>query len=624
MQADRQIRQISVLTSAQSLSSITNVLPSMQADRQFPVLTNAQSFLSFINILPSMQAVCQFPVLTNAQSFSSFTKVLPSTQVDNRLLYHRFMVVFRSGQNMAPHSCARSPLSTVLADVNRLLVNLLCVLAVSKHIYILDSICHRGMAVLFRIMIMTCRSLYSLLLILQILSRRFTTQIWHLLNSHTSIPVSSATTLSFMDVSSSGAYIGGGCSRIARDTIQPYIVSQPSTLYDRSILSYVAYVEKVKVETYPSDQFVHANIPLLIVSQLLSLTSARSIAASHGIATGSRCNVAQLRSLVEQHECVSCPLYLTIFSVENDSTTKHAMRSRRYRENMKAAKTTSTTSERFSIAEFTSNRDTTERLVHAEFPPLPSSIELEHTIIKDVCKRMDPVNFEEVGCAVCGELHHRAKTSRLKGVKKILGILEAPGVTRVERKCDATSIKEFKGPVLDYSCSTICDGCRSDVRRGKVPRLALARGLWLGKVPVVLDNLTFVEKLLVARVRHTCAFVKVSSGMRKMKANIVAFESPIQKIYKILPPPREDLDEMLAILFTGPCKPTAEDFARTPFLVRRNAVIKALEWLKLNHVDYADIEVSHANLMQYGETVPPVSVEYRWSESNKEIGRAHV
>ena len=303
--------------------------------------------------------------------------------------------------------------------------------------------------------------------------------------------------------------------------------------------------------------------------------------------------------------------------MENDSTTKHAMRSRRYRENLKAAKTTSTTSERFSIAEFTSNRDTTERLVHAEFPPLPSSIELEHTIIKDVCKRMDPVNFEEVGCAVCGELHHRAKTSCLKGVKKILGILEAPGVTRVERKCDAASIKEFKGPVLDYSCSTICDGCRSDVRRGKVLRLALARGLWLGKVPVVLDNLTFVEKLLVARVRHTCAFVKVSSGMRKMKANIVAFESPIQKIYKILPPPREDLDEMLAILFTGPCKPTAEDFARTPFLVRRNAVIKALEWLKLNHVDYADIEVSHANLMQYGETVPPVSVEYRWSESNK-------
>jgi len=105
--------------------------------------------------------------------------------------------------------------------------------------------------------------------------------------------------------------------------------------------------------------------------------------------------------------------------------------------------------------------------------------------------------------------------------------------------------------------------------------------------------------------------------MRKMKANIVAFESPVLKIYNILPPPREDLDEMLAILFTGPCRPTKEDFARTPFLVRRNAVIKALEWLILNHADYADVEISHANAMQYDEDMPPVTVEYRRSESNK-------
>jgi hypothetical protein len=38
---------------------------------------------------------------------------------------------------------------------------------------------------------------------------------------------------------------------------------------------------------------------------------------------------------------------------------------------------------------------------------------------------------------------------------------------------------------------------------------------------------------------------------------------------------------------------------------------------QIKSVDYADIEVSHSNLMQYGETIPPVTVEYRWSESNK-------
>jgi len=74
---------------------------------------------------------------------------------------------------------------------------------------------------------------------------------------------------------------------------------------------------------------------------------------------------------------------------------------------------------------------------------------------------------------------------------------------------------------------------------------------------------------------------------------------------------------VLAILFTGPSKPTPEDFTRTPFLVRRNAVINALEWLKLNHADYADIEISKEHMDQYEETMPPVSIEYRPAETNK-------
>ena len=106
----------------------------------------------------------------------------------------------------------------------------------------------------------------------------------------------------------------------------------------------------------------------------------------------------------------------------------------------------------------------------------------------------------------------------------------------------------------------------------------------------------------------------MASGMQKMKANIVAFESPTQKIYNILPPLCKELDEVLAILFTSPAKPTEKDFARTPFLVRRNAVITALEWLRLNHSDYADIEISHENA---GEDMPPVSVEYQPKSTNK-------
>ena len=146
----------------------------------------------------------------------------------------------------------------------------------------------------------------------------------------------------------------------------------------------------------------------------------------------------------------------------------------------------------------------------------------------------------------------------------------------------------------------------------------MANNLWLGEVPKVLHDLNYVERLLVARIRHNCCFVKVaSSGLKKMTAHVIAFESPLPKVYHILPPPVEDMDDILAILFTGPSKPTEEDLSRLPLLVRRNHVGKALEWLKLNHVDYNDLEISYDNLKRYPEDTPPVSVEYRCEDSNK-------
>jgi hypothetical protein len=105
---------------------------------------------------------------------------------------------------------------------------------------------------------------------------------------------------------------------------------------------------------------------------------------------------------------------------------------------------------------------------------------------------------------------------------------------------DKSPIKEYKGPALDYSCNSICNGCHG-ASKGKSTKIG---------------------------IRHTSAFVKVASGMRKMKANIIAFEPPVQN------------------------KPTEKDFACTSFLVRQNLVIAALEWLRLNHADYADIQIS--------------------------------
>ena len=52
-----------------------------------------------------------------------------------------------------------------------------------------------------------------------------------------------------------------------------------------------------------------------------------------------------------------------------------------------------------------------------------------------------------------------------------------------------------------------------------------------------------------------------------MKANVTAFQSPISKVYDMLPPSCAEINEVLAISFTGPCKPTESDLSYTSFLV---------------------------------------------------------
>ena len=70
----------------------------------------------------------------------------------------------------------------------------------------------------------------------------------------------------------------------------------------------------------------------------------------------------------------------------------------------------------------------------------------------------------------------------------------------------------------------------------------------------------YAEQLLIARVHHNRCIVKVSSGMFKMCANAISFSNPMPKIYSVLPPPVEEMDEVLAFIYTGPCKPTKADF----------------------------------------------------------------
>jgi hypothetical protein len=144
------------------------------------------------------------------------------------------------------------------------------------------------------------------------------------------------------------------------------------------------------------------------------------------------------------------------------------------------------------------------------FPPPPPSIELKETIICNWCRDTSPECFQESGCAVCGQLVALKNMSLLSKTKVNLKILtrENMGITRCERYRCSDPIEDIKGPVLDDTCKWICKQCVLSLNKGKTPKYALANGLWMGRIPAQLQNLTFAEQLLIARVRHNKCIVR--------------------------------------------------------------------------------------------------------------------
>ncbi|KAI5821638.1 hypothetical protein K523DRAFT_257969, partial [Schizophyllum commune Tattone D] len=79
------------------------------------------------------------------------------------------------------------------------------------------------------------------------------------------------------------------------------------------------------------------------------------------------------------------------------------------------------------------------------------------------------------------------------------------------------------------------------------------------------------------------------------------------------------MDQILAIMFTGPTPPSVEHFQSprfAPLLVRRDYIRRALQWLRVHHPDYADVQISEERLAQYPEDLPPVTVQYKPADGN--------
>ncbi|HEY4831131.1 MAG TPA: helitron helicase-like domain-containing protein, partial [Waddliaceae bacterium] len=322
-------------------------------------------------------------------------------------------------------------------------------------------------------------------------------------------------------------------------------------------------------------------IPLDELVKYLNLKELRELSKLHNISLPHNLTKKTILTYFSNHYCIQCDLYVSVL------LTKKKLSQVR------------TKKEGFIDSDST-----------AKFPPDPPSESLIETIIRDFCNDTKADKLTEIGCAVCGQLSSLYTMKLLTDIKYNLDVISPGNIGRHERLNENDPIIPLNGPILADNCQHICLTCDFYLKKNIKPPQSLANSFWIGSVPPVLKNLTFAEKMLIARIRHNKCLVRVSSGRAKMTANVIMFSNPTVKVYQVLPPTRKDINEILAFVFQGPARPNDDDIKRTPMLVRRNNVKEALEWLKLNHIDYEDLYISKENLDSYPLAGIPVEINY--------------
>ena len=339
----------------------------------------------------------------------------------------------------------------------------------------------------------------------------------------------------------------------------------------------------------PIEVLFYSKIPLDQLSNYLNMEELQYIGILHSIHIPQRIDKKKMLTYFCDHHCIQCDLYVSVLTEKKIPQ-------------LKTEKKIKLKTENYALP--------------SKFPPDPPSNALVESIIKGFCNDTAPENFIEGGCAVCGLLSPIKDMVLLNEMDCDLNVISPGDIGRYERLHKLDPIRPLEGPILAEDCHHVCNTCQSFLKKNKKPPESLANLFWIGSIPSVLQNLTFAEKMLISKIRHNKCLVRVSSGRAKMTANVIMFSNPTVKVYHALPPSRREISEILAFVFQGPVQPTESDIKRTPMLVRRNVVKDALEWLKLNHVDYEDLQISFENLSDYPLAGVPVNIEYSKSVSD--------
>jgi hypothetical protein len=153
----------------------------------------------------------------------------------------------------------------------------------------------------------------------------------------------------------------------------------------------------------------------------------------------------------------------------------------------------------------------------------------------------------------------------------------------------------------------ICRTCSTSLERGARPRESLANYRWIGVVPPELQDLTWIEELLIARSHLVGQIVRLqnrnASSHFSLKGHVILLPQDTTELLNILPLPPSSLPDIIRVVWVG--RPVRNnDVLRDHFTVRTQKVYDALQWLVRNNEDYKDVTIDNAQFDHW----PPVWV----------------
>ena len=125
----------------------------------------------------------------------------------------------------------------------------------------------------------------------------------------------------------------------------------------------------------------------------------------------------------------------------------------------------------------------------------------------------------------------------------------------------------------------VCRACQTSLQKGIQPSQSLANYRWVGQVPPQLQNLTWIEELLIARAHLTGRIVRLqnrnANSYFSLKGHVILLPQDTTELLNILPLPSSSLPDIVRVVWVG--RPVRNmDVLRDHFSVRTQKIYDAL------------------------------------------------